>query len=472
MQSQQQGYVFRRLCQQGSTDLVRQMLDAGMDVDLAQDDGCTGLWLAAEAGAVEVVRLLCTRRASTNVFKNPGNVSALFIASQNGHSSVVDVLLLNGANPNTPKSTGATPLFIAAQQNFPDVVRSLLRAGANYSAMNTSGIGPLHIACYQGNTAVVQLLLAAGADPFVACQGKTAVEWAAANGFRNEVQKCIDQHLRTLETELHRRRVEAFSASEAISEAPVERKQSTTKGSEPASTYVVALPDTASWYTPNFLVKAEVISQPKPIEHEQPKRVFPPDHRGLSSDFLAEEVKRAEHFRKIIRKDTNALAPVQNVGNNKSGLLAVEQEWEAHKVRLDAASEVLEETHQEIQDAWMYATSATARYTAQMLENRKGVSETKVVESRDRGGKGGFSYPHLPPDAVSSLRQFMVRGRGAAGPPPPLPPEEPVEETPAPRSVPTVMPSEPMSPSVATPASPTASKSSALARLKSRRGTT
>jgi hypothetical protein len=208
------------------------------------------------------------------------------------------------------------------------------------------------------------------------------------------------------------------------------------------------------------------------MEPEQPRRIFPPDHRGLSSDFLAEEVKRAEHFRKIIRKDTNALVPVQNVGG-KSGLLAVEQEWEAHKVRLDAASEVLEETQQEIQDAWMYATSATARYTAQMVENRKSLSESKVVESRDRSGKGGFSYPHLPPDAVSSLRQFMVRGRGAAGPPPPLPPEEPVEEVPVSRPLPaTVMPSEPMSPSAATPASPTASKSSALARLKSRRGAT
>src|SRR3990167_7280288 len=97
---QQQGHVLRRLARQGNVELVTQMLDAGVNVDSAQEDGCTALWLAAEHGCTDVARLLLSRRASPHTVKTSGNISPLFIASQNGHGAVVDLLLHHGANPN------------------------------------------------------------------------------------------------------------------------------------------------------------------------------------------------------------------------------------------------------------------------------------------------------------------------------------------------------------------------------------
>ena len=55
-----------------------------------------------------------------------GKETALFIASQNGHTEVVRWLLEAGADANTVDHQGASPLYMAAQKNHDDVVRLLL----------------------------------------------------------------------------------------------------------------------------------------------------------------------------------------------------------------------------------------------------------------------------------------------------------------------------------------------------------
>ncbi|CAI8051151.1 Ankyrin repeat and KH domain-containing protein CBG24701, partial [Geodia barretti] len=63
--------------------------------------------------------------------------SPLYVASQEGHSDVVDILLEAGADVHqaTTKS-GAVPLGIAAQQGHTETVQRLLKAGANVNQQN------------------------------------------------------------------------------------------------------------------------------------------------------------------------------------------------------------------------------------------------------------------------------------------------------------------------------------------------
>lgn len=200
------GRVLRQLCRQGNVDMVRKMLEAGVPVDAPQEDGCTGLWLAAEAGCADVVKLLAeSAGANVNAVKTAGNISALYIAAQNGHISVVDVLLVNGANPNIAKTTGATPLFIASQQNYIEIVTSLLKAGSNPNAPTSQGVCPLMIAAFQGNGDVARKLLSGGADPNLVGQGRTALDWAKSNNHGLEYQRILDDHLRDMEAEVRRR---------------------------------------------------------------------------------------------------------------------------------------------------------------------------------------------------------------------------------------------------------------------------
>ncbi|KAJ9441772.1 hypothetical protein DIPPA_56294 [Diplonema papillatum] len=173
--------AFRKACQLGNVPLVRQMLEQGVSVDGSQEDGCTGLWLAAEAGQSQIVDMLCRRGAYLQAVKSDGQVTCLYVAAQNGHVQVVRVLLSHGADPNQAKDSGATPLFIASQQNNVDMVQVLLEAGAYPNTPTKTGVSPLMIAAYRGHPMVCRILVNAGADRHQVGGGRTALEWARAN---------------------------------------------------------------------------------------------------------------------------------------------------------------------------------------------------------------------------------------------------------------------------------------------------
>eukprot|EP01060_Flectonema_neradi_P023367 TRINITY_DN31616_c0_g1_i1.p1 TRINITY_DN31616_c0_g1~~TRINITY_DN31616_c0_g1_i1.p1 ORF type:complete len:593 (+),score=150.59 TRINITY_DN31616_c0_g1_i1:132-1910(+) len=174
--------AFRKGCQQGNTDLVIQLLQHGVPIDSPQEDGCTGLWLASEAGRANVVELLCQHGADTSICRNQGGASPLYVAAQNGFEAVVETLLRHGANPNQQKDTGATALCIASQMANSRITSRLIEGNAVVDLANNAGVTPLMIACYQGCSDVVKILIDAGADPNLKGGGKNAAEWAESNG--------------------------------------------------------------------------------------------------------------------------------------------------------------------------------------------------------------------------------------------------------------------------------------------------
>ena len=60
--------------------------------------------------------------------------TALFIAGQNGHIRILEILLERGAKTDAARTDGATTLWIAAQMGQDHVVRMLLKAGAKVDA--------------------------------------------------------------------------------------------------------------------------------------------------------------------------------------------------------------------------------------------------------------------------------------------------------------------------------------------------
>lgn len=63
----------------------------------------------------------------------PGS-TPLYIAAQEGHSEVVDLLLSRSADIECVFRDGYTPLYIAAQNGRVEVVKTLLVKGANREA--------------------------------------------------------------------------------------------------------------------------------------------------------------------------------------------------------------------------------------------------------------------------------------------------------------------------------------------------
>jgi ankyrin repeat protein len=108
------------------TDSVRALLDAGAQVDEADDDGITILSWAAIANRVEMARLLIKRGADVNHVDKKGMTPLLYAASIDfGDSAMIDVLLQSGARTSARTKEGLTALDLAHKYNHTHLLASL-----------------------------------------------------------------------------------------------------------------------------------------------------------------------------------------------------------------------------------------------------------------------------------------------------------------------------------------------------------
>ncbi len=85
----------QNLIKRGDEPALRVALDAGLDANLANQNGWTLLMLAAVEGNVAIGRLLIEKGASINA-RNNKDESALTLATHRGYTLFVD--LLSGAS--------------------------------------------------------------------------------------------------------------------------------------------------------------------------------------------------------------------------------------------------------------------------------------------------------------------------------------------------------------------------------------
>ena len=100
-----------------------------LDINYIECD-TTSLYIASENGHKEIVDLLLKNGANPNIYsiKFP-DVSPLHVASKNGHKEIVDLLLKNGANPNA-KFNGLSPIDFASQKGYKEIVVLLQKHGS------------------------------------------------------------------------------------------------------------------------------------------------------------------------------------------------------------------------------------------------------------------------------------------------------------------------------------------------------
>jgi len=122
---------------------------------------------AVHINDIESVKKLCPLGAYATV----RNENALWNASYNGQTEIVDILLQNGARPilNLPYQD-ASPLFVAVMRSHVQTALLLIHEGANVNFRggvpneSTTGYTILYVAAYNGLTEIVQMLIQAGAD--------------------------------------------------------------------------------------------------------------------------------------------------------------------------------------------------------------------------------------------------------------------------------------------------------------------
>jgi hypothetical protein len=119
--------------QEGDLEGVREILDAGGNVNAAVDGDGSPLIIAAREGELALVTFLLDRGADPNLAVE-GDGNPLIMASQEGHVGIVTLLLDRGADIDAVVPGDENPLIQASAEGRLDVVRLLLSRGANIHA--------------------------------------------------------------------------------------------------------------------------------------------------------------------------------------------------------------------------------------------------------------------------------------------------------------------------------------------------
>jgi serine/threonine-protein phosphatase 6 regulatory ankyrin repeat subunit B len=223
----------------GQRDLVERYLDAGMAVDVRDDDGNTALMRAAETGEKAVARLLLDRGAGVHL-RNRFGGTALAAAIRTGHEQVAELLREKGAVlpepsarelagavetgdgeevrqalaagvspgreaesvPEQPEQrgigegAGRTSLLAAAERGELARVLELLDDEAALSARDERGNTALMLAARRGWGKIVEALFREGDLEQTNADGHTALMLAAAAGWTEVVAALLDKGAR------------------------------------------------------------------------------------------------------------------------------------------------------------------------------------------------------------------------------------------------------------------------------------
>lgn len=131
---------------------------------------------AAANDAMKVLQLVGDH--SPNQVDDQGR-TGLQIAATSGNLQIAAILIKAGANLDARDRLGNTALHLAVDRNQAEVAQLLLDVGAALDVDNRMGMTPLMLAASRGNAAIVEALLAKGANVRKTdFTGRDALSWA------------------------------------------------------------------------------------------------------------------------------------------------------------------------------------------------------------------------------------------------------------------------------------------------------
>ena len=155
-------------CQYGNIRIATLLLQARANINQQNNNGGTALMYACDSETPhnDLVRLLIQSGADISIKDSELQQTALIVAAQRGHTSIVQYLLDEGAQVDTQDVDGSTSLMIASSLGHSEVVRVLINYGADVNILaKEPNSTALMYACLYQRTVCVDLLLAGGADP-------------------------------------------------------------------------------------------------------------------------------------------------------------------------------------------------------------------------------------------------------------------------------------------------------------------
>ena len=180
-------------CEAGHEEVVQTLVSGGANVNLQDNIGCTALMVSKTK---EIFLLLLQSNADINILTHKGS-TPLIVASQLGHLSVVETLLVEYNNdPNFWNEIGMTALFYASFRDHCQVAEILLKKGADPNIQEEDGVTALLLASLKGYYQVVEILLEKGADPNIHHNdGWTALIASSETGHQQVVELLLERQV-------------------------------------------------------------------------------------------------------------------------------------------------------------------------------------------------------------------------------------------------------------------------------------
>jgi ankyrin repeat protein len=131
---------------QGQTDIAKEIILAGANVNIADNKGTSPLMYASFYCEEDVVSLLVKHGANVNATDSDGTSALMNAAYQCKSGSIVAVLLRSRANVNSQSNTGDTALILAVVHADEFAVKELVAAGADLKLKTKEGKTALDVA--------------------------------------------------------------------------------------------------------------------------------------------------------------------------------------------------------------------------------------------------------------------------------------------------------------------------------------
>ncbi|XP_076611950.1 kinase D-interacting substrate of 220 kDa B isoform X5 [Chaetodon auriga] len=180
--------------EQGSLEIVQELIRRGANVNLDDVDCWSALISAAKEGHVDVVKELLENSAYIE-HRDMGGWTALMWAAYKGRVEVTTLLLEHGANPNTTGQYSVYPIIWAAGRGHADIVKLLLHNGAKVNCSDKYGTTPLIWASRKGHFDCVMHLLENGADvDQEGANSMTALIVAVKGGYTDVVKELLKRN--------------------------------------------------------------------------------------------------------------------------------------------------------------------------------------------------------------------------------------------------------------------------------------
>jgi ankyrin repeat protein len=142
----------------GNAEIMRELIKAGANVK--SEEGKVALHASAQFGYFEIVKMLLDEGLDVN--SGLGNKTMpLMLASNKERENVVQLLLKSGADVNAITDEGLNSLMLAA--NNSNIVKALIKSGAEISAVDNKGWSALFYAIRDAHAEKLEILLESGA---------------------------------------------------------------------------------------------------------------------------------------------------------------------------------------------------------------------------------------------------------------------------------------------------------------------